>query len=889
MTKKRIKRQQQILMPQNSILFVCTEGIKEIPSDSIRLEQVGEKAFGLSSLPKFWTIPFCVVSEELLSLYTKCPKKKRNQLLKFWIDQITIAALRIKIGHDNSIIVRSSGCSEGLVERGQYYSKKGTLRNILQPLAECLRELASDNDLCNQKIPLVIQKFADPISAKGHLSNERRCYEESRDWLGEYEERKGIKTGNPFKINLRYWRKRILVSNLTKEPLKCNLSIQISEVLKIPAAWAYDQGLRLHFEWVWDGKVIYLVQADKEHKTRGVDPTKIPQVRLTTTGEFTPKCLKQINKSIAYRYNKIRNVYTYMKLGLPTIKLYILDDQSVMKDLAKGKVSTALKADLHELVKGSLVIRMDIAADGGNRYQLLPRTDEVRDVDSALTWIKEKSIELKKLKKKDTLAFIFHNFVPAVSSAFAFAAPGKRKVQIEALWGLPEGLYYNSHDKYIVDTLTTKREELHSNNIDRFEVKAKRNFKNFFISPDTNGRWTIKILKEPYDWRSSIPRLSWVKEIAMESRRIVEEEGKPLSIMWFIGLSSAICGSQILPWFHEFYDLKIDNRTLTHRTKTPFDKSLVIRTNKDIEVLQRESEKQSSSLRRIKIQPSEEALIRNKDTLYKIGDLAQKIGAIILLEGGVLSHAYYQLRQTKAIVEVINPFDYLEDKREFNKLVRDKVPSNIEYGGEIVSKTHLSGEFLLSALCEKLVEESYEVMDAADQDKIVGELADLSEIIDTILSKLGLSRDELWKRQDKKRKKAGGFKRGLVLLETRNLLPIEKSPGSGEGLFDDFKTISQESVPIKAQKIIELGHKIDKWRDRREHPTATEIILHLVIPIVRNTWNSAIPEMKIESNSDHFLKAKLKGIRKGSKLEIELSIFLHKKQGKQLKLYKSID
>src|SRR5690606_12268061 len=97
----------------------------------------------------------------------------------------------------------------------------------------------------------------------------------------------------------------------------------------------------------------------------------------------------------------------------------------------------------------SLVIRTDIVSDDLSQKQLLPRTHEVRNFDEAKDWlIKNSSALLEKLSANSELAFIFHNFIPAEAAAFAFSAPGERKVQIEALWGIPEGLYYNSHDKY---------------------------------------------------------------------------------------------------------------------------------------------------------------------------------------------------------------------------------------------------------------------------------------------------------------------------------------------------------------------------------------------------------------------------------------------------------
>jgi len=266
-----------------------------------------------------------------------------------------------------------------------------------------------------------------------------------------------------------------------------------------------------------------------------------------------------------------------------------------------------------------------------------------------------------------------------------------------------------------------------------------------------------------------------------------------------------------------------------------------------------------------------------------IGELARKIDAIILLEGGVLSHAYYQLMQTNAIVEVLRPFDDSEDKREFYKLVRDKVPFNIENGGEIVRKTRLSGESFLKALQEKLIEESFEVLDAADKDSILGELADVNEVIDGILNLIGAKRYELDQRQDKKRWKAGGFEDGIVLLETRNPLPTKKEKNPIEPVFDDFDKIdSKANSPISFTDLYEISHAIEKWSDKREHQAAREVILNMVFPTILDSWTANTPDTIIDSDSGNIIRVKIKGKRMGAKLKIELSLFTHQKQ---LKLF----
>jgi hypothetical protein len=511
MSNKSKRNSYSFLKPSNPILFVSNKGVSEIPVESIKIEIVGQKAFGLSCFPKIWTLPFFVVSHHFSIDYKQGSTKQKEIILNKWLKYIIVAANQIGINIDDVIIIRSSSCTEGMQERGKYYSREGMYSNLRNLLVGYLEKLFSDKSLSNEKIPLVIQKYAVPISAKGHVSNERRISEANRDWLGQFEDVKTDKN-TLFTINLRNWRRKIEIGNLIYKPLLCNLSLRVSEVLKIPATWGYEQKLRLHFEWVWDGKRIYMVQVDQEHEIEGIDPTQVYKSRSTVSSTFTPLCLKQIKLKHAKKYKKIRNVFTYLKLGLPVTKLYVLEDQAIIDKLALGEISPELKSDIQNLVKGSLIIRMDIDTDDDKRLKLLPRTEEVRDSDKAIEWLKIQSSEIKK-KVSDDVAFIFHTFIPATASAFALAAPNERKVQIEALWGIPEGLYYNAHDKYIVDTKTPRVEEV-INKINQFSIITKRNYKHYFVSPDDSGRWTVKILRSPFDWRATITNQEWIKKIA---------------------------------------------------------------------------------------------------------------------------------------------------------------------------------------------------------------------------------------------------------------------------------------------------------------------------------------------------------------------------------------
>ena len=298
------------LLPVNRLVFVSESKVVELAADAISCEIVGQKTIGLTSLPQGWTLPFFGISAELFQHYLS-DKKARKKLVAKWLEPIMHASCLAKIDPADEILVRSSGSGEGIAARGRFHSTIGVMHSIEAALNSCLEKLATDADLRKQRIPLLIQKRCRPEKAKGHLSNERRCYEENRDWMGEIESEDSAKS-SIFKINIRHWREKL--PHKLPQKLLCPLSTHISEVLKAPAEWVYRKKARVHFEWVWDGKSVYLVQADEELKYEGHDPIQEHKTRNYRGVDFTPSCLRKVNAddASAARYQKIANVFTYL-------------------------------------------------------------------------------------------------------------------------------------------------------------------------------------------------------------------------------------------------------------------------------------------------------------------------------------------------------------------------------------------------------------------------------------------------------------------------------------------------------------------------------------------------------------------------------------------------
>ncbi|MCA3244210.1 MAG: nucleoside triphosphate pyrophosphohydrolase [Alphaproteobacteria bacterium] len=107
----------------------------------------------------------------------------------------------------------------------------------------------------------------------------------------------------------------------------------------------------------------------------------------------------------------------------------------------------------------------------------------------------------------------------------------------------------------------------------------------------------------------------------------------------------------------------------------------------------------------------------------------------------------------------------------FNRLVRDKVVGHCRQQDCRTTFHTITGTALQEALRQKLVEESAEVVAAADdRTETIKELADLKEVIEELMRQLGISPDEVAAAQAVKRAAKGTFAGGYFI--TTNDVPV---------------------------------------------------------------------------------------------------------------------
>lgn len=815
----------QTFSPINPVYLLTSDSIKELPTSNISVNEIGQKAFGLSCLPSEWVPPYCVISQSVASTVISKPEILHQLKNLTWYQELLSTS---------EVIIRSSAVHETIEERGQLISEITSVNNLHQTLIKCIEQ----TKLSEQTVHWILQPKIKQKSM-GHLSNERRVAKVKRDWLLEFELTDGLPNYRvPVSIGIRNWREGEFT---TPEKLICDSSIRIDSSLRAPAKWAASKKLRVHYEWVWDGDQIWIVQADFCGPVKGVDPKSFLPKHVKKIDSTSLKIFRFSTKADFENYRKLANSNLYSELGYKPPNFFILDNQQVISDLINGCPSVSVVEDIAILVsQRALVIRTD-----GISQQMLPRSDGLSSVESTLNWFKnELPIKLRSIENwKDNIIFICHHYLPALASAWSRAEPGKRVVRIEALWGIPEGMYWYGHDAFEVDTTDIDLSKAMSN-IKSFKHFEKIRYKELFIAPDSEEVWCSHKASEPYDWKATISDKNWLSEIALTTRKIAKELNQSVNVMWFLGIHPDAAEHEILPWFHEKSELNTNSLRVAPRFKDPNTKGIKIRTLADWNKLLGSHQAYKESIKRISVSPREPNLIRNEAFLSELASFAKSQSAVIELMGGILSHVFYMLQKDGCIVEIIDPFGTNEESLVFKKLVRDKMPESIEKRGEIVTHLKINGDQLVRALKTKLLEEAIEVFDTQSSSDTQEELADVLEVIHAISKHLNISMKSIEETRKQKRDKRGGFDQGVVLVKT-------SAPAS----FSTEKPSSEETQRLFTEGAIIESGAVTLESDVKLHQDDPEIqgIKQRLLEIEF----TAIPEGQIRRSTEFKIMAKL--------------------------------
>lgn len=98
---------------------------------------------------------------------------------------------------------------------------------------------------------------------------------------------------------------------------------------------------------------------------------------------------------------------------------------------------------------------------------------------------------------------------------------------------------------------------------------------------------------------------------------------------------------------------------------------------------------------------------------------------------------------------------------QYNKLVRDKIPQKIIQNGETPNYYEASLEEFNQRLKDKLLEEVKEYIESESPD----EIADILEVLDTIIIHKNFSPQKIQDTKKLKKEKRGGFSKKYILTD----------------------------------------------------------------------------------------------------------------------------
>jgi predicted house-cleaning noncanonical NTP pyrophosphatase (MazG superfamily) len=722
------------------------------------METLGHKAAGLARLPASWTPRYvCISAEAAADLASVAGTDVVTLAARLRTSPSAAGLQRLFDASPSGVIVRSSALDEDISARGLYLSVETTFASF-QTFGEALARIwdhAARVDRGPARIPVVVQTRLDPVLF-GHLSNETRLRRDRRDWVVEV----GRQYGRTVTSGLRALR----VDRVSPDQvdLTCNSPSELRTALRRVAGSFTRIGERLHFEWLWDGTRVWIVQCDAVPELRSARP------RATGRAAAIPdlsvfRMPTEEDRDIP----KVRCIAEYVAAGLPHAGVAVLRDARIITELAQGRCPNDLLSDLEHLAGAEVVVRSDYSRIDGDFEVLLPRTETEHSATKLGKFLVStvKSMLDKGVAAKD-IVFLTHPFIPADAAAWSLSAPLSSDVRVDATHGLPDGLLFYSHDSYVANP---RRGDVHRH------IRAKESI----LVADSDGSWRRTALGAPWSWRSSLDDEE-VLEIARISKRLADHLGRPVETMFFVRARTAD-GTVVpaLPWVHRTESVAATRIAATESHFTS-GTAVEVRTRADADLLTEALSSMEPGQRLlVRLTPDGE-LLQDRIFLERIIGMLRPENAVVELAGSDLSHVYYELQRAGVQVRAEDPVEPREaEAMPFDKLVRDLIPQEIAAKGERVRAYAADGNHLRYLLKRKLVEEAFEVGGAETTNEMMEELGDVLDVLEALCTLSGTELDAVRAWTARKREERGGFQRGLVLLETRERSLNEAITASG--------------------------------------------------------------------------------------------------------------
>jgi predicted house-cleaning noncanonical NTP pyrophosphatase (MazG superfamily) len=719
---------------------------------------IGAKAMGLLRLPEKWTPPaFAIVSFPI-------------DLIKAEFDrELAASAQAVLDGLSPSaaatLMVRSSGKTESLRSRGAYRSERSDAQvdGLVRAIRRVVETMVDRRGPSAESATMAVL-IHEHLSCEyfGHLSNERRVGT-IRHFLGEVWTATDSTPSNTFSLQSK--------KDVTQPSIDSEIPVNpedIQDALRRLARWVHKQIGRAHLEWLVSANRLYVVQCDVED-IRDVAPPMSQWVEPGGSFESTDLELFRIaDVSNSADLRKTRSRLMFQECGLPIAPVYVLRDESCIRDIVSGQISPQLQADLHRFAALPFVLRIDVVASGNEEWENLPASSVLRTEAEARAFLVDAlpSASSRVTSPRD-LAVVVHHFITARASAWAEAVPELERARIDATWGHPDGLQGFPCDSVYLSFPDNER-------------FAFVRFKDEYLDVDASGATYRRVNGPPWDKQPTLEDAD-SRDIGGKTLRVAQHVGKPVRIMWFIGTEGRAGTPRCFPWIavQDFATTAdpflrgdsttprpIRSDTIVQARRLALGAVRKIEVEDDIALFEQTPGLFDLGGQRVVIRPAA-SVVRSKQFIEKVGKAVTTKRWKLVLEGSTLAHAYYLLRAMGVVVE--SSAEYLsEPKRRkiYEKLVRDLIPQWIQARGEVVDFRRIPREQLRSALLRKLAEESAEAKQARSDNELLDELADVLEVVRALAEECRTDMYEINQRAERKRQTKGGFEAGVELIAT---------------------------------------------------------------------------------------------------------------------------
>jgi predicted house-cleaning noncanonical NTP pyrophosphatase (MazG superfamily) len=720
-------------MTESVIFSDYIERIEWSELESFRLT-FGPKGAGLLTLPRKWTLPFALISPAALGPSSEVALSK--------LDDKTLERIRL-MGEATKLYVRSSIIGETIWDRGSYLSVtvEASQTDFRSRLSKAAQEVIASAP--RKEVALVIQAFVEP-RARGELGNLMRVSKTKDHWELSSEAAGAIQ-----KVRFNAQRDEAADANA---PLAVRSGVQRERLFGSIASWVNNEllrgrGYRVTCEWVADHSRVYLVQIDQEGEDiLGINPFQIRVPPAHQPAAASGNYLLAADQAAIRSWDKLlvlTQLWDETAVHRPTLLYVALANLPKTGDAAGTK---KLEDDFGTLIgPNNIVVRTSVRA-GGEKFVNLRRTEGLTPIAAAKWCLDTRDQFRAQGKEVGDLAFVAHRFIAAHAAAWVRAEPGNPIVEIHSLWGLPDALQYCAYDIWEVHVPTETATEY-------------PDYKSDMLIAGEEGGWKYVRIANAFGRSLSIGRREAL-DLATRTAAIADRLQEPCHVMWFVGCVAPGGEKFNIPWYWTKAHAAEKNSDRTNYQVIP------IASHADLEAFKRRSGPMTKFA--LDVIPNNQDLMRDMNFIGDIGVAAKAVGIPVILSGSTLAHAYFELSRQGCVVVARGEKEHSRVRRNtvLGKIVRDKIPERIAQRQEAEITRQIPSSLKKGFLTSKLLEEALEVRNAQTPEEKRAELGDLLEVVRALIKTEGFTLDEVIVEADLKKKKAGGFDQGLVLMQT---------------------------------------------------------------------------------------------------------------------------